>query len=339
MWDKTADAFRFSGEHLLDILSSNRNTKRSVLQASARIFDPLGFLAPYVIRVKMLFQRMWQQGLGWDEELPDELREEWAAWCSELVDLRMVISPRCLLRVDGDLTELQLRVFSDASPQAYGACAYLRAVNSAGDVSVNLIVAKARVAPLKTLSLPRLELMGAPMGARLAAFLRASVFDGDIEVSYWSDSMITLGWIKGTTVKWKPFVCNRVTEIQASSDRSSWHHCPGNLNPADLMTRGKTVVQLSAHKGWWFGPNWLVGDRRDWPVAMSDCGLPGDIEVERRQKVDILLTAAIAPTLLLTVESFGSYKRLLQVTAWILRFVRNGRGSTRSQELSCRQRK
>ncbi|KAM7302220.1 uncharacterized protein ISCGN_017737 [Ixodes scapularis] len=170
VWDKTTDSFTFSSDHLLEILSTNMTTKRFVLRASARIFDPLGFLSPYVIRVKILFQRIWQHGLGWDEELPEALRQEWTTWCAELKDLQRIMAPRHLQNADGE-SKLELHVFTDASPQAYGACAYLRAVDRKENVSVTLVFAKSRVAPLKTLTLPRLELMGALLGARMAKYL------------------------------------------------------------------------------------------------------------------------------------------------------------------------
>ncbi|XP_040070852.1 uncharacterized protein LOC120843527 [Ixodes scapularis] len=283
----------------------------------------------------MLFQRMWQRGVGWDDELPDDLRKEWMAWCTELRDLRLVTTPRCLLWMDGELNSLQLQVFTDASPSAYGACAYLRVVNNTGDVILTLIIAKVRVALLKTLSLPRLELMGALLGARLNVSLRTNVFDTGIEVWHWKDAMITLGSIRGSSTGWKPFLCNRVTEIQAKSDPSSWYHCPGSMNPADLMTRGKTVRQLSVYDEWWFGPDWLRRDLVDWPPAASPANdLPSDIEAERRHKVNVLLHDASVPYPLLTLENFGSYTRMLRVTAWVLCFVQNCRLPRGSTELS-----
>ncbi|XP_029842866.2 uncharacterized protein LOC115326201 [Ixodes scapularis] len=318
VWDKTTDSFTFSSDHLLEILSTNMTTKRFVLRASARIFDPLGFLSPYVIRVKILFQRIWQHGLGWDEELPEALRQEWTTWCAELKDLPRIMAPRHLQNADGE-SKLELHVFTDASPQAYDACAYLRAVDRKENVSVTLVFAKSRVAPLKTLTLPRLELMGALLGARMAKYLCTVLFGVVVTLWYWTDSMITLGWIKGSATAWKPFVGNRVTEIQALSDPSNWHHCPGSANPADALTRGKTVMQLSAYQLWWSGPEWLSREEGNWPIGSTseDEDLNG-IDGERRQQVgEILLTTVRAPTALLTLENFSSYTKMLRVTAWI----------------------
>ncbi|XP_040066702.1 uncharacterized protein LOC120840312 [Ixodes scapularis] len=334
VWDKTTDSFTFSSDHLLEILSTNMTTKRFVLRASARIFDPLGFLSPYVIRVKILFQRIWQHGLGWDEELPEALRQEWTTWCAELKDLPRIMAPRHLQNADGE-SKLELHVFTDASPQAYGACADLRAVDRKENVSVTLVFAKSRVAPLKTLTLPRLELMGALLGARVAKYLCTVLFGVVVTLRYRTDSMITLGWIKGSATAWKPFVGNRVTEIQALSDPSNWHHCPGSANPADALTRGKTVMQLTAYQLWWSGPEWLSREEGNWPIGSTseDENLNG-IDGERRQQVgEILLTTVSAPTALLTLENFSSYTKMLRVIAWIKRFVQGCRRQNKSPEL------
>ncbi|XP_064469944.1 uncharacterized protein LOC135384685 [Ornithodoros turicata] len=97
VWDRSADYFKFSGEHLLSVITRMSNTKRSVLQASSRIFDPLGFLAPYTIRVKIIFQELWKAELDWDTTLPNDISTEWRSWCSELPSLREVSMERCLL--------------------------------------------------------------------------------------------------------------------------------------------------------------------------------------------------------------------------------------------------
>ncbi|XP_042148494.1 uncharacterized protein LOC121837103 [Ixodes scapularis] len=282
VWDKNADYFKFSAHQLLEILSTNLNTKRSVLKASARIFDPLGFLSPYVIRGKISFQRIWQCGLGWDEVLTEALLQEWKSWCADLTELPQITTPRYLLGVEGE-SELVIHIFTDASPLAYGTCAYLRAVNRKGEVSVNLIFSKARVASLKTLNLLRLELMGALLGARIATYLRSSLLGHTVTIWYWTDSTITLGWIKGLAAEWQPFVCNRVAEIQALSDSSSCHHCPGYENPADAFTRGKTVVQLETQQVRWSGPEWLALEQRNWPVSTPVENLE-DIDGEKQQR-------------------------------------------------------
>ncbi|XP_064462610.1 uncharacterized protein LOC135373316 [Ornithodoros turicata] len=322
VWDHKNDCFRFSGEHLLEVLNFLRNTKRSVLQMSARVFDPLGFLAPYFIRVKILFQRLWEIGLDWDDPLPDGTLADWRSWSSELRNLPTITAPRYLMTGISRAENLQLHVFTYASPLAYGACAYLRAEDNDRQVSVNLVFAKSRVAPLKKLTLPRLELMGAVIGARMASFLRTSFLAEKLTVYFWTDSTITLCWIRGTANAWKPFVANRVSEVQSLSDPDAWNHCPGTQNPADALTRGQTLEKLRDSQLWWRGPSWLSEQEQHWPrrEAYSTENLQS-AEVEKRRQDVIVMTTVAAPPPLMTVSGFSSYTKLLRVTAWLLRFV------------------
>ncbi|XP_064482943.1 uncharacterized protein LOC135395780 [Ornithodoros turicata] len=225
----------------------------------------------------------------------------------------------------GRAENLQLHVFTDASPLAYGACAYLRAEDNHRQVSVNLVFAKSRVAPLKKLTLPRLELKGAVIGARTASFLRTSFLaekrtSGVLPVYFWTDSTITLCWIRGTANAWKPFVANRVSEVQSLSDPDAWNHCPGSQNPADALTRGQTVEKLHDSQLWWRGPSWLSEQEEHWPrqEAHSTENLQS-VEVEKRRQEVIVMTTVAAPPPLMTVSGFSSYTKLLRVTAWLLR--------------------
>ncbi|XP_064462300.1 uncharacterized protein LOC135372759 [Ornithodoros turicata] len=257
VWDRKMDRFRFSVEHLIEVIAGMMDNKRSILRASARLFDPLGFLSPYIIRVKILFQELWKAKLDWDTKLPEELAKIWHAWCAELKDLRKVSVERCLLPCSGVTHTIQLHVFTDASPLAYGACAFIRITSETGETKVRLQFAKSRVAPLKKITLPRLELMGALIGVRIAKFLNQALGGLITESIFWTDSKITLSWIQGDASRWKPFVRNRVVEIQENSHHQQWKHCPGSENPADAVTRGLTVRALTKSKQWFEGPDWL----------------------------------------------------------------------------------
>ncbi|GFX01636.1 integrase catalytic domain-containing protein [Trichonephila clavipes] len=165
--------------------------------------------------------------------------------------------PRKILDSSGDSSEVQIHTFSDASQKAYGAAAFLR-VKHKDRVSVDLVTSKSRVAPLKRLSLPRLELMGALLAARLAKEVK-KILDQKCSTRafFWTDSQVTLHWIKGPSHRWKPFVANRVREIQSLTDPNSWFHCSGKDNPADLLTRGISVDALTTNSKWWNGSSFL----------------------------------------------------------------------------------
>ncbi|KAL7881123.1 hypothetical protein SRHO_G00033770 [Serrasalmus rhombeus] len=156
VWRPATDDFVFDLRGLLDILKERENTKRSVLQSSARIFDPLGFLTPFTIRIKCMFQEMWERGLQWDEELPPDLTKKWQQWCSELPQLHEVSIPRWYKthRPQQSNQVLKLHVFCDLSERAYSAVAYIEGETREGEVTISLVASKSRVAPLKRMTLP-----------------------------------------------------------------------------------------------------------------------------------------------------------------------------------------
>lgn len=151
-----------------------------------------------------------------------------------------------------------LHVFTDASEKAYGAVAYLQGQIKDGQETVTTLVAsKSRVAPIKTITLPRLELMGAVIGARLATNLLKALNMETSQLQMWSDSMIVIHWICSSSRKWKQFVANRVMEIQTLTPPELWSHCNGKMNPADLTTRGQPASRLKEEELWWSGPPFL----------------------------------------------------------------------------------
>ncbi|GFS87210.1 uncharacterized protein TNCV_213361 [Trichonephila clavipes] len=213
--------------------------------AAGRIFDPLGFASPFTIRFKILFQEIWQRKTDWDEELLPDIREKFEQWCSEASFLCELQIPRYALQCDSvNCPECEIHTFSDASIKAYGAVSYVR-LRTFDKISVHLLASKSRVAPLKVLTLPRLELMGALLAARLAKEI-SRVLNEKISTTnyFWTDSTIALSWIQGPSNRWKVFVANRVKEIRSLTDKDSWRHCPGKDNPSDLLTRGISADSL-----------------------------------------------------------------------------------------------
>ena len=204
-------------------------TKRSLLSIASRIFDPMGLLTPFTIRAKILFQDLWQRGLEWEDRMNEDVAVQWRSWKSELPHLSCISIPCYLMADVGSSSTIELHVFGDASPKAYDAAVYIRSTDAAGKVSTPLVMSKSGVAPTKTVSLPRLELLAAVINSRLLKFVAES---------------LSLK-IRGSSCQWKTFVANRVAGIQSTWDPQHWKHCPGEDTPADLLTRGLSLKVLA----------------------------------------------------------------------------------------------
>ncbi|XP_029171118.1 uncharacterized protein LOC114940560 [Nylanderia fulva] len=220
-------------------------TKRSVLSQTARLFDPLGWLAPIIVRAKLLVQSAWIQQLDWDAPLTRDDAAEWTRLEVELPLLEEIRVPRWF-QSDAANNSQQLHGFCDASERAYAAVIYLRGVIN-GQPDMTLVVAKTKVAPVKRVSLPRLELCGATFLAKLAEHVRSSLGLEGSAVHLWTDSTVTLGWIRGHPARWTTFVANRVAEIHRENQDAKWRHVPGRDNPADCASRGVSPRELLRH--------------------------------------------------------------------------------------------
>ena len=247
-------------------------TKRNFLKRIATLFDPVGFLAPFIIRAKVMMQEMWVAGLEWDELCPRELVHKSQEWFSELEELPTIKVTRCV-RFGPEQVVLSetLHTFVDTSQNAYAAVVYLKVSYESGSVSSQLVAAKTRVAPLAATSIPRLELMAAILGLRLTESVSRVYSGGLSQALFWSDSMMNvLWWIRGRSRIFKPFVANRVGAIQSLTSPKQWRFEPTNQNPADFTTRGMRVSDMVKEKKWWSGPDFLQKEESDWPVNQID---------------------------------------------------------------------
>ncbi|GBN10956.1 hypothetical protein AVEN_25289-1 [Araneus ventricosus] len=200
LWNTVEDYLIVGTQSLVDSLSNNENTERHLLRAIGKIFDPLGLLSQFTIRVKCMLQVLWMKEISWDEELPPDIQKTWCKWLSEVPLLSELHIPRYVLSSStGEPTDvLELHCFCYASQKAYGVVIYTRVVKDC-NVEVNLLVSKSRVAPLTKITMPRLELMGALLADRLASKVKPIVdLKRPSKVFFWTDSKITLHWIKGS---------------------------------------------------------------------------------------------------------------------------------------------
>ncbi|MBA4719446.1 MAG: hypothetical protein HRO68_10280 [Nitrosopumilus sp.] len=323
-WDVATDRLIFSVSEISALADDKETTKRRVTSVVGKFYDPLGFLSPVVVKFKMFFQELCEEGLEWDQTLGEDLLRKWQLLLASLQEAPIFSIPRYFLGgTDTQVISHSLHGFCDASKKAYAAVIYLVTQTNSGP-RVTFLVSKTRVAPLREVTIPRLELLSALLLARLINNVTESLSPNlSLECpTCYTDSMVALCWIVGSDKEWKQFVQNRVSEIRGLLPISCWQHCPGCVNPADLPSRGLTPSELSVSKLWHRGPDWLWES-----VTTKEPFQPEEIPAEclpemrvRDQKTHALITTSVAKVL--KCEEYSSLSRLVSVTAYVLKFVR-----------------
>lgn len=290
-------------------------TLRNLYKTLASQYDPLGFIIPFTTRAKVLIQDLWKQELSWDEPIEhQQLKEQWLAWADELPNLLQVQFPRAYTPPHADTSTVtrQLHVFGDASERAYGSVAYLRTTDNKGDVHIAFILARSRVAPKKCLSMPRLELSAALTGAQLVKLIQAELTIPIHEVICWSDSTTVLHWLQSESCRYKVFVGTRVAEIQTLTDVASWRYVDSPRNPADHITRGLTLSELTCHNQWRFGPDFLSKSQDQWPAMPSTTANPDLTELKKSALVGVVTVTSSLQ--LPDASQFRSWQELVRAT-------------------------
>lgn len=238
------------------IIKSTQNvrTKRELLSQIASLYDPLGWLAPVILKAKMLMQSVWLLQIDWDDHLPSELIDEWITIRTQLSEIGHFEVPRWLCTSGG--TDAELHAFCDASQKGMAAVIYVRTTHNE-KILVSLLVAKYKVAPIKPLTIPRLELSAAHLLSKLVKKVLNSTDQKFSKINLYSDSRVTLDWIKGNPKRWKTFVATRVVQINENINKDNWYHVPTKSNPADCASRGLYPNDLKIHDMWWNGPEFL----------------------------------------------------------------------------------
>ncbi|XP_074032030.1 uncharacterized protein [Leptinotarsa decemlineata] len=225
-WHAKSDIFSYKTSVIT--FSEGKLTKRIILSTISKLFDPLGLLSPIVIRSKVMLQKLWQCNLGWNDSLPSNFQESWLEFIKQLPGAACLKTPRLFL--NPSYKRIELYGFSDASEDAYGRCIYLESITENGN-KIQLLCSKSRVAPLKSVSLPRLELCEAVLLTTLyVKVIKSSKLHVDATY-FWTDSTIVLLWLVSPPNTWKVFVANRVAEIQTHTEFSQWSHVLTKDNP------------------------------------------------------------------------------------------------------------
>ena len=252
-WSLEDDCFRFR-----ITLKDRPATRRGILSAVSAVYDPLGFLSPVVLSGKRILQDICRDQTDWDAPLSDDLVSRWRNWCSGLSALQDLQIPRCFKPDNfGVLKRVELHHFSDASTTGYGQSSYLRLVNDNDEVFCSLVLGKARVTPLRQISIPRLELTAAVLSVRIADVLKSELQFDNITEYFWTDSKVVLGYIANDARRFHVFVANRVQQIRDSTEIGQWNYVQTADNPADCASRGLTARSLVNNTTWFSGPDFL----------------------------------------------------------------------------------
>ena len=320
LWNTISDEFQYKMQTIIELSENLKPTKRSVLRIVQKIYDPLGILAPFLIKFKVLLQDICRLDLTWDELLPIAERQKWESWIQEFSKLENFKVPRCIRLFPHAV--LELIGFSDASNTSYAAVVYLRTV--ATDITVSLMIAKSRVSPMTKPTIPRLELLGAVLLARLMCLVKESLRSWKfVKTTYYTDSLNVLYWIKGPK-KWNRYISKRISEVNSLTNKEEWFHCEGKENPADLPTRGMTVDQLQTSKLWLHGPQWLLNHtyndtgNSDAPIPTQECLQEVLKPIHAHSVTEITgLNKAI------DLKQFNRFTHLIRITAHVYYFVKN----------------
>ena len=230
---------------------SNIVSKRDVFKGLSSVFDPLGLFSPVLVKRKLLLQSLWSKGHDWDDEISSGDLNVWGSIISDFSKLSDYEVKRCI-NVNGGGSKNYLLCFGDASVHAYAAAVYIYQRKAKSECKADLLFSKTRLAPLKAMTIPRLELMAMLIGARYIG----------------SDSQCWLKWIVSEK-DLSLFAKNRVKEIRSQSDIVI-KYVTSRENPADIASRGSSVQKLSENQLWWHGPERLNGTETEWPEITQE---------------------------------------------------------------------
>ena len=315
-------------------------SRRGILSTVSSVFDPLGLVAPFILMGKRILCR---DGVGWDDEVPDDLRPQWEKWRAELPILESLRIARCYKPQKFDVVKnVELHHFSDACQNGYGQCSYLRLVDDKNRIHCSLAMGKSRVTPLKPVTIPRLELTAALVSSKISCVLRKELEYAPMKEIFWTDSKTVLGYINNDARRFHVFVGNRVQEIREQSSPNQWHYVETKSNPADIASRGAGAQELIDNPLWWNGPEFLWNPCKDWDSVNDNPSIPpDDPEVKKVSARATQIQDPKLPSVLERLTHFSSWYRAKKAIAVCLRLQQKFRktaGQSQVKERNVKER-
>ncbi|GFW30223.1 integrase catalytic domain-containing protein [Trichonephila clavipes] len=329
-WKPFEDCFVFK----VSVSAKHIYTKREVLSVIAKLYDPLGFLGPVIAKAKVFLQQLWQCKLDWDDVLPNSIANEWREFVTTLKCIKEVKINRFIM-ADNNV-RIVLQGFADASEAAYpvaayGAVVYLQCFLHNGVAKVSILASKSRVAPIRVIFIPRLELCACVLLAQLVRKIRSTLRLNISDTVLHTDSTIALAWLNTPANRLKTFVANCVAKVQELTEGFQWNHVPSVLNPADLVSRGLRPCDLPNLRLWWHGPQFLEKGK----LSSEETSLSPVKECEYSKELktgsssDIITSSVCVSTncvssiLSTLLCKSNSYMKNVRIFSYVLRFSNN----------------
>ena len=315
-------------------LQETPTTRRGVLSTIFSLYDPFGLVSPAILPAKRIFQLLCQMKSAWDEPLPLDQENFWKKWIADLPLLTACSVPRCFRPHSFKVNLCEMHIFCDGSETGYGVAAYLRFQAESGQVHCVLVMAKSRLAPLKKLTIPRLELTAAKLAVTIKGILDRELELKVVETILWTDSTTVLKYIRNTTKRFQRFVANRLSFIQERTTVQQWHYVPSEENPADYASRGVSIRKFLDLQDWFDGPKFLWKSKSFWPkqeIPQTE-NLDEDAEVCKEKKV--LSTSTKPESIDLIIQSSSSWIRLKRKIAWLIKIKNRLLSRKESSEIS-----
>ncbi|KAK4474245.1 hypothetical protein MN116_000200 [Schistosoma mekongi] len=311
-WDPRQDVFKFCFD-----APKKPITRRGVLSVVSSLFDPLGLIAPTCLTAKLLLQRLCKAQIGWDRPLSEPDVSAWLKWVNFMLQVGHVTVPRGIKRIiDEPDAKVELHLFSDASELGYGAVAYARVKYSQQSPYCVLLYSKSRVAPIKRITIPRLEMAAAVLSVRMSEVLKKSFPRFFSEVNFYTDSMVVLYYIKNTESRYSTFIANRLAVIHQFTSVEQWRYIRSSQNPGDWTSRG--IQKVSDLKSWFDCP--VLLDTNVSRMA-TRCPEPTLENIEFRKPLVNVGLSSVERRSSPILFYFSEWMKLVRAVAWLRRFI------------------